>query len=401
MIRAGKLCRRLESLAKKETNRKNMACNQIDYGPYHHPRNYSPSEPGGTTASGPHLILSNSPETVSSTATPTLYECEIPIPSGTTRIRVYVWHKNSTGSTAKFGTVVSLDSGSGTISNVVRQESATSGSLEPLGRCLAKAQRYNSMDSKSGISISTSEAFLSQYSATNNQVYGMVMEFDVTVSSACNFRFRSVIYTGSSVPGSFGGSVQTANNGHPRGWWPYANLECDCGDFDCDPLATPSAVEIICCKEDGPEETAFSKQESDTYGTSEGNEGLYGVNLTYKWDVNNESTISTGQNGVYLMALKTSANPPCPGYWGAAAIREWENRTDRGVPSIQWANPNNSDSYNNIVDLTVDGLLYVAAQDSEELKVDVANGGAATMPFMLILSKLTLTATPPDDSGTG
>jgi hypothetical protein len=96
---------------------------------------------------------------------------------------------------------------------------------------------------------------------------------------------------------------------------------------------------------------------------------------------------------VYLVGMHTALITPTP-YFGAAEISQWEDRTDRGVLPLTWANPNGSDSNLNMVTLTQDGPLAVLQGQSKTLEVRIANAGAATMPFLLLLSRINLQIEP-------
>jgi len=78
---------------------------------------YAPVPGDASNATGPCLVVSNSPETLT-TANVQLYKCEIPVSSTAKRIRVFVWHvATSSGNT--FNLAAKVGSGTATITNFV------------------------------------------------------------------------------------------------------------------------------------------------------------------------------------------------------------------------------------------------------------------------------------------
>ena len=191
-------------------------------------------------------------------------------------------------------------------------------------------------------------------STSDGNVFGLVYECDLVASTSTSLRLRTVAYQAEAF-GSWLDIVATAESGKPSGWW--TNCECvsNCGTFDVSPSLPPSFKEIKCCTDGGPEEAAFAKQAVDTYGKTD--EGLFGVDLVYRCGITCMEDPS-GSLFVYLVGMHTALITPTP-YFGAAEISQWEDRTDRGVPPLIWANPNGSDSSPNMVTLTEDGPLAV------------------------------------------
>jgi hypothetical protein len=79
-------------------------------------------------------------------------------------------------------------------------------------------------------------------------------------------------------------------------------------------------------------------------------------------------------------------------YFGAAEISAWENRADRYVPPIKYND--GSTRQINAANLTHAGPLTLAPFTSEVLNIRAANAGAATMPFLILLSNMNIEVTP-------
>jgi hypothetical protein len=242
-----------------------MSCGQTDYSPIHSPFDYTPTDPDTPSTAVPYLILSNSPESIPPRSiTPfllglprTLYKTEIPISTNSKRMRLFLWHTNKFGISAKFGTIVSTDTGaSGSITSIVQQKGAGT-NLVTLGTCCAKAQLYNSYDSYPGsCTLSGTETVFTSDSVSDGDTIRIVMEFDVSANSSCNLRFRKAVWDGPGnvVPGSWSTAVETAVEHHPRGWWPFSKLVVPCGTFDAISTTGTPYKQITCCMASGPEE---------------------------------------------------------------------------------------------------------------------------------------------------
>ncbi|HET6645143.1 MAG TPA: hypothetical protein VFG65_06565 [Fimbriimonadales bacterium] len=374
-----------------------MSCNQDEYAKGHLPFEYAPSDPASASNTvSPYLILSNSPEKITSAMLPgTLYKCVIPVSTTQQRIRLYLWHLNDSGGDVHVSVVVSVDSGSATISNVKRQATPppNSGIFEQ-GICLAEAQLYGALDPDgTGTTIGTNETILRSYTVAAGKVLGVVLEFDIAASAICSLKFRTGVGTGTGVPGSWGDEVLPRDvvPFHPRGWWPYSAIDVVCGTFDITPNEGSTYHQTLCCKKDGVEQAKFAKQLSDEFGSD--NRGEYGVDLSYTVVITCQNA-SSGTLFAYILALHTNVTPTPTPYFGAASISAWVDRPDRGVPPISWSNPDGSDQNLNIINLTQDGALTVTQSEPKTLIIRLSNGGAATMPFMLFLSKISLNIQP-------
>ncbi|MGI8922580.1 MAG: hypothetical protein ACR2HJ_00835 [Fimbriimonadales bacterium] len=136
-------------------------------------------------------------------------------------------------------------------------------------------------------------------------------------------------------------------------------------------------MELRCCDAGAIEELTYPDQFIDPLDSA--NEGLYGVNLTYRFILVNNFTNSRDA-WVFLRALNTGEP-----YFGAGSISSQGSYPDRGVPIIAHEV---ADSPNNFVHLTHVDPITVPQSSSTPIYVRVANGGAATMPFMILISTI-------------
>lgn len=375
-----------------------MSCNQDPHDRFHLPMTYTLVEPTAGATSGLTLVVSNYPETIAAgEALPeTLYKCSIPISTSSKRIRLFAWHLNSKGASINIGAVVSVDAAgeTATISNIKKQKTPPpSSGFGAQGICCANAQLYGTLDIELGtVAVTAAESVFRTYAVANGDLLGIVVEFDIVASTSCNLRLRTVAYQGGGVPGSWADSPPKPPGNppvypHPRGSWPHSALLVNCGSFDVTPNLGPNDKKILCCKKMGFEENQFPADDE----FSSRLRGLFGANLTYRCTIS--SAADGGTLWVYVVALDTRAQSAlsAPPYFGAASIAAWEDREDRYIPAIQWANPDDpNDNHLNIVDLTYAGPLTVSQGEEKVLDVLVANAGSATMPFMLLLSKINL-----------
>jgi len=251
--------------------------------------------------------------------------------------------------------------------------------------CLADAQLYDSYDTFGTVTLGPTDVILPNSSATlqPNEIIGVVAEFDA-VSLLGTLNLRSVAWTGdaSDVPGTFGGALPAIEKAHSRGSWDYSNCLLTGGSLDVAPGVGPPNVQVSCCAKEKAEEVAFPGPPPIPPPISTANKGLYGVNLTYRFQVSNSGDANHNL-WVYLAAQNTGAT-----YFGAAKILSPGPNTDKGVPPLIHGGIN-------FVELTTLAAHVIPPTD-EPIDVDVivANGGAATMPFLLILSRIDLRADP-------
>lgn len=366
-----------------------MSCPQNPLARGHLPLDYEGAPPANASPLGNiHLFLSNSPETIDSLAAlpMTLYKHGIPIGTLPTRIRVFVWHTNETGSLIGLGLLVSTSNGvSATAYNLSRQISNGPPPLSTGGICIAKAQLFDTLDSfGSTTSFAASEFFLADDLVADGSTIGYVMEFDVVASGSCNLQLRTAAHAWTARPGSYAldPNPLVPSDNHPRGYWPHSELVVDCGSFDATVGPTRRTRQIICCSDGGPEEDEFPPVNA----MSSTNDGLYGVDLNYQCLITCDPE-SVGLLHVYILALMTAEDGGFE-YFGATEITSWQMGPDWYIPPIKWTNPNGADPQLNIVNITQSGPLTVGFPYEAMLNVRVANAGAATMPFLLLLTNL-------------
>lgn len=343
--------------------------------------------PGGKV-----LIVSNEPESIAALPlldedgadTNTLYKCSIEVSTSPKTFRVFVWHTNdmNDNSDVWIHLALSVASGTATASSFVVEDDASS-NLLAMGVCLAKVQLYQTFDpSPGGKNLSPTEISAWKLKATKGQTVGAVIQFSVTASEATDLRIRTIATPSSSLSGSWGD--KPAGLGSPqqvRGWWPWSQIELPCGTFDSNPGSAVANLRVGVCEADGPEEVQYAQQQSDTYGSVDGNEGLYGVNLFYNFTLVNSGTQTSP---VYVQAQCRNT----AGYWGAAYIAAPSGYVTRGLAKIK---PGTSEKQWALLSSGSDNSqspIYVQPIETVDLTIAVANGGAAALPFNLVLTKV-------------
>lgn len=364
-----------------------VPCTQPDYDILNSAANTGNSPPSSAANQpSPYLIVSNSPETMTpGTGTKTLYKCEIPLTSGTKRIRVYFWHVSTKTGTTYFNVLASLSSGTGTVSDRRIDEPATGTEVDK-GVCISKVHLFDSWNTAtSNVPLTTAEASIWSKSKTQNQLAAMVMEFDVTVESSINLQIRTTASASSGVQGAWGDSVEALDT-HVRGWWPYSSLELDCGSWNARPPMGPHILTIGVCEAAGPEHgsNGFAKQSTgDPHGTK--NLGCYGVDLTYKVAISN-----TGTQSYPLFVYGVARNI------GGLAAGAANVESPSGFPQFGFNYLLvNSTHHSGFFRLTSDSAgneaaISVATSANYDLRVIVANAGGAGTPFDIVLSGLAI-----------
>jgi hypothetical protein len=331
----------------------------------------------------PKLFLSNSPEKFSGNLPITLYKAEfLKALALVTRIRAFVWHTNDTDSPVELKLLVSSNNGSvGTVSDIRFDDFVTAGDLTTSGICLAKAQLFGTL-SQLGytISFASNEATVWSKYLFPGDTAGCVIEFDVSALAAQLIRVRTVVTDWASEPEDWD-QEPVASDVHPRGHWDHSEIVVPGGTFDAT-FGDLRTHELICCAANRAEEQAFPA----TLPYGKVNEGLFGVNLNYQFDVTREPS-HPGSLHAAIMAMSTGKL-----YFGAAEISAWENRPDRYVPPIKYND--GSTRQTNVANLTQSGPLELAPFTNQVLNIRAANAGAATMPFLLLLSNMSLEVAP-------
>ncbi|MGI8923114.1 MAG: hypothetical protein ACR2HJ_03580 [Fimbriimonadales bacterium] len=146
-------------------------------------------------------------------------------------------------------------------------------------------------------------------------------------------------------------------------------------------------MKIGVCERDGPEEVKFSSASGGSSATV--NRGLYGVDLFYRFTLINQGS---NMGEVYAYS-ETRGIPAGLGYFGAAHIKEPLGFSQRGVLPIKPPDLQTPGTELQWVGLSTtlqdqDTPILVAPGAHIPLLIGVANGGAATLPFNLVLTKL-------------
>ncbi|MGI8923432.1 MAG: hypothetical protein ACR2HJ_05230 [Fimbriimonadales bacterium] len=367
-----------------------VSCQQLDYLPFRKAHDHPHVFPSVLGTSGPFLFLSNSPEAILAAADLplNLYRCAIPLGMSAQPIRCYIWHKNKrAGETINIGLIASLAIGSGpaVLSNFRVEKNVTS-DLVTMGICTAKAQLYGSYDAVFGtIPVVTDVVITSAAAAVPpEQTFGCVIEFNAAATTLIptTLQLRTAAYTGplGAVPNQWTSQIATIERAHPRGHWQAANAMFSGGTFNASPYVPPQFVQLRCCDKGKAEEATFGDDPLNSEDSV--NRGLYGVNLTYRFNVTNAGNPNPSSVWAFLKAVNTDET-----YFGASKVSAPGSNPDRGVPEIAHLP---ATAPNNFVNLTAVAPVVVPAYGSVNLDVIVANAGASTMPYEIVLSKINL-----------
>lgn len=272
-----------------------MSCGNTQWTPLRYLLDDNTANPTAEAVASPTLIVSNYPETLDENDLEvfpiTLYKCEVALTTDWQRVRLYLWHLNKTGQTINIGVVVSVDAANvtATFSNVEKQETPPPNTgFAAQGICLANAQLFGTLDGNGTGTCGNAEVVFRTYDPADDELLGLVLEFDVKADANCNLLFRTVAYEG----GDYGvwatnpPEPDTEEYPHPRGKWNHSELDVDCGAFDVSPSPTPRLRKILCCNKLGAEENRFPKDMNDQFGSRL--RGLFGANLTYKCAITSE-----------------------------------------------------------------------------------------------------------------
>ncbi len=158
-------------------------------------------------------------------------------------------------------------------------------------------------------------------------------------------------------------------------------------------LGPPLTKHISCCQRDGPEELQFP-----AYGPQARiNRGLYGVDLIYRFDLQN-----SGIQSWPVYAYERGRGNLEPYFGGGQVVVPGsppDVRPKRGVPEI---GNNVAVHHVRLLDDPGTGLevpIYVPSQGSKTLEINIANAGACSTPFNLMVARLTIDAIPVGELG--
>lgn len=353
----------------------------------------------GYGQTGPSLVVSNAPENLGklqgSTQARVLYSCAIPMPaSDKASVRVFIWHINQTKSSGTLSLRISPDAPAGSASQVVDRRWASdvaSSGYQNIGPDLACQQYYNTYDNVTTDPIVLNypdEQVLLSLDSDHGQLVAAVFEFTIASIFEYNLLLRTTFTgIGGSVPPIGTAPVPfTDPNGavHVRGSWPYSEVTFPVSTgLDVNP---DLAVLCVDCpvEESGilivpaPELAlnAFGKQPGDTYGTPDGDKGLYGAVVVYRFSLVNSNHLFAGSAALQLMGWNIGADPT----YGSGKVLIVG--TDGQIPPINWLNPDV---------VAPPGAVGVPPDGSGELKFSMTVGGAAALPVNLRVCSVPLT----------
>lgn len=374
-----------------------MPCGQGNYPPFRRPQQLDIRPLTEVATSGRTLVVSNSPETIVGASmmsaegvpTQTLYKCEVPV-AGTRLFRVWGWHHRDGTEPTTVHVITSVVGGTAVTLDDYVAESNVGANQTSIGICIAKIQLYQTFPAeRQPIGLSGSEVSVFSIDIPPGQTAGFILQFKVTSSAPTTLHLRTAFGSGQAIPGNWADDP-AAPDSHVRGWWPYSSAILPTGICQVVPQQAPEILhEYSPCEASGAEHgpSAFAKQAADLWGTANGDRGCYGANLFYDTTLRND----TGQ------ALPVYASLFCrnvPSYYGAVRIEQPSAYTPRGVPLLKYCEPSGTTcAHDNFVELTTGpqgqpAPVMVAAGTAPNLRTAVANGGACSTPFNILLTGL-------------
>ena len=334
----------------------------------------------------------------------TLYKCTIPLGASVAKdFRIFFSHLSRLSSDTHIIVNCSLDAS--TTASVSSMRGDTNSNIVEGGRCLAKAQLYETLGAITPTNSSLGPIAVPIWSGTLAALGFLagVIEFSITAAAACNLQLRiCVAPTLTASYGSWGDAVAWPfnekvpvhpNTGpefvkHVRGWWPYSSLSLECAALNIQPISAgppPFSETSVCSDPNGPEwsTSGFGKRAADEFGTSPGNKGCYGASLNYVFFVSNYP----GDGNSYPFDVSMIARGTDKAWYGAARIVTPSVFTAKGVKPI------NSFGIETTCKLTVNAAggsapLSLASGGSTFVTVSLANGSGSTLPVNLRLAGL-------------
>ena len=398
-----------------------MPCNQGNYSPIEVYDAVGPRLPGPILSSDDRvLVVSNAPETVGRAEFesitvpkvflhhyPTLYKCAVPLLAGAVRrFRVFIWHVNETGATKSFSVRASLSAvTTATVTQFLKQDAPNSpfNNIAAVGICLAKVQLYRSFGAAiAKPSLSSTETTLWTSGGTaNKNMCCALLEFNVTAAAACDLRLRITSDDGTST--SWSSPVASAEDDsdtqvvHVRGWWPQSTITLPFHTATID--ANPNEVRQIYVgvnetenpTELSPEGFGWQGATTDPEGTPSGNDGLYGVNATYRFTATNSHP--TTSHAIYARLIMRNNNTEALAkFWGAAwvSLPADPARPKKGIPVIRSrSNPMPPPDFKqDWVKLDENAAALVPPLGSRVVEITVATGGGGALPVNLWVTNL-------------
>ncbi|MFN8139586.1 MAG: hypothetical protein U0R49_07305 [Fimbriimonadales bacterium] len=341
----------------------------------------------------PWLVLSDHPEAVNDTVPPSppyvLYRCKITIPaSGQIPIRCFLWHLNDTGSDKRIWIAAQIVAPSGGVEGYWSNHNQIGGigNAQPLGLCISKAQLFGTLDvapDASGTIPATGPGKLVGETVKMRQhpddehgeLYGALHEFVVSGPPEATIYLWTCLSNDDSV-GTIGSTVIPSSDGHHRGSWPYANIECFSQTIYPITAFGPVWYSLGICDLPfwgflPPDVQQFLKRPDDTYGTV-ANKGLFGANCDYK-------VVVVAPTPLYWSGYLRARNTGEQKYYQGAAVDQC-NTSDpqKGVPPIKYLSAAQREG----VQLACQGQI---PPGQSILTFPNATGGAATLPVDLLL----------------
>ncbi|WP_156829099.1 hypothetical protein [Cohnella laeviribosi] len=297
----------------------------------------TPSNITGATKAGTNrrLFVCDNPEALTSTIgfgtnnMATLWHDTV---SGRTRVsyRIFIWHANQIGSTARIAVTV----GNASLTDTLRIENLrwelaaetpiTQDFLSGTGLCLAKAQLGRTLNATTPVDsvINTnSVGVVKEFGINQGNVKGAVLEFDIVSSSgsAMQYKVRTVVArtstadfrTQQAAPVSL---VKT----HPRGSWDFSDIIGNTITYDLGSGKKSTNIS------NGSTDNLF-KADSSCYDYTNAlpNTGHYGANYAVTVNLSN----NTGSTKTAVLYLNARAG----NYVGAVKVN---GGTTYGVPKI-------------------------------------------------------------------
>lgn len=375
-----------------------MPCNQSDATRSNlAPINSTDGWTHSATISDRILFVSNSPEQIGVIgSTPILYRAKLPFPlTGVLRLRVWLWHLRLPGSPEHvyIGCKVT---GAGLSGNLTQHRSITGvggvgqpyGSLEVLGRCLAKAQLFGTLDTAANhllplgtnLALASYDVPVTNDPTTNPIVRGAIHEFQVEAEYG-SFLDVWTAAGDSTLPNVTAGAAPA--DAHIRGVWPACGQAfASTGPIDIQPGGVSEKANYYLCKNSGIESTLYTAAAADALNSSYAaqcpastNKGLYGVDLNYTLQLTNGQPSASAKGFTSIRCRNTSR-------WYAGAFEAWlENPSPAqlGIPRIEYGTP--------LSGVQV-GASVVNAGETKPFTFRLTNAGAATLPACVQVNAL-------------
>jgi hypothetical protein len=315
-----------------------MACNQGEHARQHTDvaAATAPVATGLITDNSTRLIVSNAPETIGSQIASypaTLYACTIPC-APEARLRILLSHINQSDGKLYFG-VRARASAFATVADcgIQRKTGTDEGDLRIAGMCIASAHLYRTLDGYSPPSsqLGLTESTLWQYGIDSGKWNSICLVLEMTVKPLDIFGQVDFRVVATKDPSDWGfptdpvvGPADPSGHVHIRGWWPYSDIQLGQTISTIDGCADQIEQFAV-----GAGDDIYAYRNLDPiHGTLSGNNGLYGVNASYIFTVQNKC-LDDRVVRCYLRARNVGVEGK---FWGAARV---ENFSQLKVDKIE------------------------------------------------------------------